>query len=354
MKIGIVTYHRAHNYGAVLQCYALQEVIKSFGHDVCIIDYRQESIEKLYNPSKFSIVKKKLFHPRSLIGLRIVFNEFKKKRSLFEEFTERFLNLSSPCSFESIPDCDVYIVGSDQMWSIDCVGDVIDPVYFGQFSRKKDSKLIGFSISSNLHSLNILADKLPIYINNFDNISFRESEIAQTIYERTSILKEVTIDPTLCGKPSIWDGLINHNWSKQKYLVLYHVKLRFANIVYKLLLQKAHTLAEKHGWKVVDLSTGEYSVLDFVSAIKYAQCVITSSFHATVFSIIFSKSLFAVKLHDGNDARYVDLLKNLRMDNALVDLDFSEIDPEMFNYTEVHERLLEYRKSSNEYLIRNI
>lgn len=52
MKVGIITYHRAHNYGAVLQCYALQEVLKRMGHDTQIIDYRQPFIEKLYNLSK--------------------------------------------------------------------------------------------------------------------------------------------------------------------------------------------------------------------------------------------------------------------------------------------------------------
>ena len=38
MKIGILTFHRAHNYGAVLQTYGLQEYIKQLGHDVYIID----------------------------------------------------------------------------------------------------------------------------------------------------------------------------------------------------------------------------------------------------------------------------------------------------------------------------
>ena len=42
MKIGIITVHRAYNYGSVLQCYALQEYLKSLGHDVWVIDYRQQ------------------------------------------------------------------------------------------------------------------------------------------------------------------------------------------------------------------------------------------------------------------------------------------------------------------------
>lgn len=46
MKIGILTFHRAINYGAVLQCYALSEVLKKMGHDVFVIDYRQPRVER--------------------------------------------------------------------------------------------------------------------------------------------------------------------------------------------------------------------------------------------------------------------------------------------------------------------
>lgn len=48
MKIGILTFHRAHNYGAVLQCYALQQRLKMAGYDVSVIDYRQPAIERAY------------------------------------------------------------------------------------------------------------------------------------------------------------------------------------------------------------------------------------------------------------------------------------------------------------------
>ena len=48
MKVGILTFHRAHNYGAVLQCYALQETLKRMGHDVQVIDYAQPWIEEFY------------------------------------------------------------------------------------------------------------------------------------------------------------------------------------------------------------------------------------------------------------------------------------------------------------------
>ena len=59
------------------------------------------------------------------------------------------LELMEKCDAKSLPAFDVYLVGSDQMWSINCVGNRIDPVYWGMFSRPNATKLIGFSISSN-------------------------------------------------------------------------------------------------------------------------------------------------------------------------------------------------------------
>ena len=53
MKVGILTFHRAHNFGAMLQCYALQEYLTKKGLNVEVIDYRQPYIETLY--SKYSL-----------------------------------------------------------------------------------------------------------------------------------------------------------------------------------------------------------------------------------------------------------------------------------------------------------
>lgn len=354
MKIGIITYHRAHNYGAVLQCYALQELLREMGYDVQVIDYRQPFIEKLYRPSKIEQILKNKFHPRALIKLKNEFSKQNATASCFENFRNSFFNISHSCTSESLPQVDVYIIGSDQMWSIDCVGSKIDPVYFGIFKRPKNSKLIGFSISSNMYSINILGNKLNQYIQNFDNISLREASISDAIYKITSKRIPVTLDPTLCVEAELWNKIIDNKWKEKQYVVCYHVMFRFSPIIHKILLKQTKRIAELHGWDIVDLSTGEYSVSDFVSAIRYAQCVVTSSFHATVFAIMFARPLFAVKLHDGNDGRYVNLLEALHMGKAVVDLDFTYESPVIFDYNYVKDCLSQLRKPSLDYLKSNI
>lgn len=354
MKVGIITYHRAHNYGAVLQCYALQTVLAAMGHDAYVVDYRQSFIEKLYNPSKIDLIIRHKTQPRALLGLIRVFISLHNKKRRFEKFCTKFLNLSQPCSSEDIPPFDVYIVGSDQMWSIDCAGGSIDPVYFGLFNRPANSKLLGFSISSNKYSVERLGIDINFYLSRFDNISFREQFVTDSILHSTGKAFTVTLDPTLCADAELWDKVINEKWEKRKYVAVYHVLFRSSAEVYNKIKLQAERIAKIHGWDVIDLSSGVYDVQDFVSVIKYAQCVVTSSFHATVFSVIFSRPLFSIQLHDGNDSRYKNLLDSLGMTDALVDLDFSSEYPCKFDSAIIRRELTKLREPSLKFLRDNI
>lgn len=350
MKVGIITYHRAHNYGAVLQCYALQTVLATMGHDVYVVDYRQSFIERLYNPSKRDLILRHKTNPRALLGLIRVFISLHNKKRRFEKFCTKYLNLSQPCSSEDIPSFDVYIIGSDQMWSIDCAGGRIDPVYFGLFKRPYNSKLVGFSISSNKYSVERLGADINFYLSRFDHISFREQFVTDSILHSTGKAFTVTLDPTLCADAELWDKVINEKWEKRKYVAVYHVLLRSSADVYKKIISQAERIAKTHGWDVIDLSSGIYDVQDFVSVIKYAQCVVTSSFHATVFSVIFSRPLFSIRLHDGNDSRYENLLDSLGMTDALVDLDFSSDNPFRLDSVIIQRKLTELREPSLKFL----
>ena len=270
MKVGIITYHRAHNYGAVLQCYALQTVLAAMGHDAYVVDYRQSFIEKLYNPSKIDLIIRHKTQPRALLGLIRVFISLHNKKRRFEKFCTKFLNLSQPCSSEDIPPFDVYIVGSDQMWSIDCAGGSIDPVYFGLFNRPANSKLLGFSISSNKYSVERLGIDINFYLSRFDNISFREQFVTDSILHSTGKAFTVTLDPTLCADAELWDKVINEKWEKRKYVAVYHVLFRSSAEVYNKIKLQAERIAKIHGWDVIDLSSGVYDVQDFVSSMHNA------------------------------------------------------------------------------------
>ncbi|MFI3288288.1 MAG: polysaccharide pyruvyl transferase family protein [Rikenellaceae bacterium] len=347
-KVGILTFHRAHNYGAVLQCYALQEVLKAMGCDVVVIDFRQRQIERGSLPFSWAQFLWCSVRPRAMFKYLRAMPQRRRDKRLFSSFRERWIDLSPRCNRDSMPmDKDLYIIGSDQLWGLHCTGG-LEPVYFGDFSRNATSSVVGYAISSNSDSIeSIDKERLLDYTARFKNLSFRESLISQQVSEKCGCASRVDIDPTLLAEPSTWENMLNHSWAEERYVLLYEV--RYNPTDKNLLRRKADELAQSLGCSVVDLSQISYSVEDFVSLFKYAQCVVTSSFHATVFSLIFETPLQAVRLGDGHDGRYESLLKALGAEDMLVDMNFTPQRIEV-NYKDVKERLAALRENSMAYL----
>ena len=159
MKVGILTFHRADNYGAVLQCYALQQAIGSLGHEVFVIDYRQPFIEKWYTKCirtfhlkyflKLDLKDKWLYLSEKLkYDLLLRFKEHPLRRKEFARFRKSFLNLTVPCGNDIPKDFDVFVIGSDMLWARECMGGKLDYVYWGEFNHANTSKIIGYAIST--------------------------------------------------------------------------------------------------------------------------------------------------------------------------------------------------------------
>lgn len=350
MKIGILTFHRAFNYGAVLQCYALQEYLKSKGHNVFVIDYRQHFIEKVYFEINYKYILSKIrkFEISSLLFyIRNIFSVNKREKN-FILFRNKYLCLTNPvlCSNE-IPPFDIYIIGSDQVWGLQCTGG-LDPIFFGNFKRPKESLLIGYAISSNKKSIETIgADNLNKYCMNFSKLSFREESLARNINLICKKCVDVCLDPTLLPDVKIWTNLVDDKWKKKNYILIYQVRNLDGKI--NLLKNKAKILSSKIHCDIIDMSLLTYSPMDFISAIKYAKCVITTSFHATVFSILFRTPLCCYKLNDGHDDRYVDLLTSIGAECFLFET--NQI-PEIryANYDSINEKLYNIKLSSVNYL----
>ena len=150
MKIGILTFHRAENFGAVLQCYALQSYLESLGHKVEIIDYRCKAIEEVYY----------LFDLRSLFRLNIVsafISYFKRillwkdrleKKRGYVSFRDKYLHLTkSIYKIKEDLGYDAYITGSDQVWNTSLLHG-FNRIYFLDFPTSKEAKKISDKISN--------------------------------------------------------------------------------------------------------------------------------------------------------------------------------------------------------------
>ena len=101
---------------------------------------------------------------------------------------------------------------------------------------------------------------------------------------------------------------------------------------------------------MIDLSTREYDVDDFVSAIANAKYVVTTSFHATVFSLIFHRQFAAYLLHDGHDSRYEDLLRKLDCEEFIYEVTEKPKLYQQIDWDKIKVNLNRIRKQSLDYL----
>lgn len=145
MKIGIVTFHHAHNYGAVLQCFALKKVIQKMGHDVEIINHINPKIKSAYDFWPMSLSSLSIFHKIKRICYRSLFNLIKIKRiRLFDSFIINHLGVDCEQN-EDWNGFDAIVWGSDQIWNTGITGD--DIAYWGEVDCG-NAKKISYAASS--------------------------------------------------------------------------------------------------------------------------------------------------------------------------------------------------------------
>lgn len=347
MKIGILTFHRAVNYGAVLQAYALQKVIELMGHEAEIIDYRCSFIESEVSP---------LAGFRNKVGFVSALKQmiFRCRKNIaFSGFMGKYMNLSKKYSSkESMSELekkyDSFITGSDQVWNYGCSGS--DSTYFLDFvkeARKKNSYAASFGF-----------DKLPkgdpfdynVLLNDFHKISVREYSAAKIVEEKIGVLPEVTLDPTLLLAGDEWKKLVQKRPCKEKYIFVYYIREP------KDLLDYAYKLAEEKGCKVINSKKSmeflsKCSPQDFLTWFYYADYVVTNSFHGTVFSILFEKQ-FAIELDNGKSVnnRSKELLHLLDISGREVDMEHRDRIEDKIEYSEAKRRLQENRNKSLEFV----
>lgn len=353
MRIGILTFHRAHNYGAVLQCYALQEVLKGMGHEVEVIDYRQPQIERAYDHWSFKTLIKCCIKFWRLRGYIAQLMREHHKRQIFDAFKDNFLNVRYRCDSSNIPiGYDVYVVGSDQLFTTEITGG-LDPVFSGLFKRNESSKLIGYAISSNIKAIRDIGamrwKQIKAY---FDAISLREKTLADKIHEWYNVPFEVCLDPTILTVAETWDKMSEASNMEDDYIVMYEVR-RLPNDR-NMLNRKAKELALKHKLRVIDLSSMRSPVNEWVNYIRNAKCVVTTSFHATVFALIFERPIYSFRLDDGRDYRYTDILEYVGLSHCIKSVTDILTEIPDIDYDKIRRALQEYQKQSMDFLYSNI
>lgn len=359
MKIGILTFHCAHNYGAVLQCFALQEFLKGLGHDVEVIDYRPSFLIDPYKIKLISFSGNIKSILKNIVVQILTFTRKTRRFKAFARFIDGRLNLSSRCDETSvISDMDAYIFGSDQIWNSKITKGG-DNIYWGILPfDKKGKKFITYAASMGIETASENEKKrIEENLKNFDAISVRESSLRAFLAPLTDKEINWVLDPTLLASRLVWDKL-DDNVKDRGYVLVYQVRentntMEFAkHIAHQL---NANVISVE-AWVRSKIERGKKSCAspeDFVSYVKHASCVVTTSFHGTAFSVIFNRPFYCLELGDSEDGRSKSLLHSLHLEERMVDKyarpSFSNID-----YTEANEILKEQRKSSKQFLIQNL
>ncbi len=359
MKIGILTFHCAHNYGAVLQCYALQETLKSLGHKVEIIDYKPNYLVSPYR----SFYSKRLRGCNLLERVKAFVKEFLlmpkriKRYNAFQSFIKNRLNLSRTVKGKDIPlQYDTYIIGSDQIWNPK-ITNGFDSVFFGNFNFAKNGRTY-ISYAASMEAKIIDKETEAYYrkaLMNFDALSVREIQLKTLLQPLTEKNIELVLDPTLLADKKIWDKIAERPDIDRKYILVYEVR-QDSNTE-----RVAQQLAKEIDAEVIKITAGLNlcyssnikqceSPEKFIGWIKYADCIITTSFHGTAFSIIFNRPFYCLKLDDGADTRSASLLNSLSLEDRFIDktsnLTFTSID-----FSEANKRLANMQVKSLTFLI---
>ena len=330
-KLGILTFHNAHNYGATLQAYALRKKLRNMGYEAEIVNYCNKSISKSYPRILRPYFWKRDILPqnwgkviREIRKCIYAQDAWKRQWAAFTDFRNEVL-LEGKKAQVSISELeksefDAFLLGSDQIWASELTRG-LDSVYFGEFAEGKRKISYAASVPNGSipeREVGLFREKLK----SIEVISVREEKLAEAVRELVDKPVTTVVDPTLLLEAKDYEELISSKvHADEKYVFAYFV------VENETLLRCAQEAAKELGVKLIELhyfempnQKGRNVIADigpkeFLYYIKNAEMVVTNSFHGTVFSIIFGKKFLKTKWDDKKKKRsnrgFIGFIKNI-------------------------------------------
>ena len=305
MKIGILTHSLGGNYGGILQNFALQAILKQLGHSPVTINHYSET--KWY--IKVLSVLKRLYRRCVLnedVALRgwMTKIEYKVITLNTSKFISNYISLTPRCKLTSIKKLNNYgfealIVGSDQVWR--GKGRDVEHFFFNDFQKLKVPK-IAYAASFGDDKWEYTCRQTRICQNllkQMSAISVREQSALKLCYDYFNVDAKFVLDPTLLLSKEDYLKIISRSTSTQldDSLVVYvldqndHKRQIVSEISSLLNLKPVALLPEFKFGENRNVGLDRLvlqPVEDWLRAFYSAECVVTDSFHGTVFSIIFN------------------------------------------------------------------
>lgn len=352
--VSVITLHNVHNYGSALQTLATQEVFEKLGCKVDFIDFRREeqcSYLKMMRSwfASLNLVK-------GVINAITFFPSYLKHEQIFKDFLSRRIHLQqkpyiTPEDFKHFPiESDIYCTGSDQTWNSGWNGGIIGALFLDFVPD--NVKKIAYSASFGKTRLDDWEKgETRRLLNRYAAISVRENS-GVSICENLGILGvEHVLDPTLQLDRNYWLKQIKSRRIRDPYVLVYQLNPNsdFDRYAKEFARRKRLRLV-RFCWCYNQIIKGGKPIVippveDFISAINYADCVITDSFHATAFSINMNTDFISVYPHEYG-GRIESILRQTRLeDRHLKDYeDFSFVNQPHVDFSEANQILEKERE----------
>lgn len=359
-KVGILNFqHSDQNYGAVLQAAALQRVVENNG-------YSSEHINLI--PKDHTVLKMFLQEVKKFIKLKLNLIESPPKNSeIFENFRKQYIKRTISKYHNEIDlnnevfKYDAVIVGSDQVWRPPTANNLLESYFLSFISDevKKISYAASFGVDYWPKKDDIeLTNKIKNLVNRFDAVSVREDSGVDICKRYFEVDATHVLDPVLLVGEVFFNEIIDSNKNTNEFSDIVYYKLdiddEFLNFVDNLSKDNNYSL-ENIYYVYKEKNRYYNTVHDWLAKLKNSNLVITDSFHATCFAILFNKEFICISNERRGLARLESLLKMLKIENRL----FNELDVEKIKltfknkiaYKNVNKILEEKRKESLDFLI---
>lgn len=361
-----VTFHRADNYGALLQAYALQEFLLKSNYNTEILNYDNKNVSSAYKLfTKFTLNPLKLcYHCASDImnlnkkSIRIKkFQEYRDNIKLSEYFKK-----ANEVENKILPN-SIFIVGSDQVWNQKWTGG-LDDIYTLNFGGNRIKRI---SYAASCGKTTAIENNKELFferLNRFDNISVREDGLKDYLKKVINNKVDVVADPTLLLTKKQWErNICKTRIVKEKYIFTYE-----AGNPNELFYDVINKLSMITGLKIVYFGKNDikkrykckkecyYSTgpEEWLNLLYNAELVVTTSFHGVALSTILNKNVFVV-LSTFPD-RLLTLLNTVNLENRIIKSidDVETVFNSNIDWNTVNKKIETERKKSSEWLINAI
>ncbi len=359
-KILTITCHNVYNHGATLQQLALLKQLEAMGFEAATIDYSPNYLNQHFKWTKVS----NAFFAKNFF-LKVVYWVFKFPSNLwnrqrkwrFDAFESKTLRIhpgkytSNEALKNNLPEADAYICGSDQVWN-SYFQNGKDPAFYLDFVPKNKLKI---SYAASFATDSIAEELKPFVkdkISRLDWVSVREASGVQLVQDLG--IKNVTqvLDPVFLVEPAYWESFVKPFTAR--YIFVYDFDTNATLREFALQQAKARGLqiyTVNNNIRYADKNFYMHGPDVFLSLVLGAELVLTNSFHAVAFSLIFQKPFMVFNRAEKINTRMCDLLASLDLAPLLVNsLEDCEVALAPIDYADVALKLYEAKQRSQEFL----